>query len=138
MCAKNRPLSAQQNPDTNNKYLGLSLFLLEHDKNKSFYYFNYSTSVSLHWTHTPPHSFTFNMTTHTTAYTTKSQMSTAIEKKRTIKQNKHIHTIMLHWAYILSFPMLHGQPPEQSLRSSWETRIAHLTTEKPRYAYTVA
>ena len=41
-------------------------------------------------------------------------------------------------SYILAFPMLRGQPPEQSLRSLRETRIARLTTEKPPYLYPAA
>ena len=40
--------------------------------------------------------------------------------------------------HILAFAMLGGQPPEQSLRSSGETHIAHLTTEKPPYLYPAA
>ena len=40
--------------------------------------------------------------------------------------------------YILAFPKLRGQPPEQSLRSSGETRIARLTTEKSPYLYPAA
>ena len=40
--------------------------------------------------------------------------------------------------HILAFAMLGGQPPEQSLQSSGETRIARLTTEKPPYLYPAA
>ena len=40
--------------------------------------------------------------------------------------------------YILTFPKLRGKPPEQSLGSSGETHIAHLTTGKPPYLYPAA
>ena len=57
MCVCQKPTAVdptkprQQSTNTNNEYLGLSLFLLEHNKNKSFHYFNYSpssTSLSKH------------------------------------------------------------------------------------------
>ena len=41
----------QQSTNTNNEYLGPSLFLLERNKKKSFYFFNYSTSISLRTLH---------------------------------------------------------------------------------------
>ena len=70
-------------------------------------------------------------------------MSTAVEKKRTIKQNKRTHTIILHGTplpppHILAFAMLRGQPPEQSLRSSGETRTSPSDHRKPPYLYPAA
>ena len=49
------------------------------------------------------------------------------------------HTQLFYMGpFILAFPKLRGQPPEQSLRSSGETRIARLTTKKPPYLYPAA
>ena len=68
-------------------------------------------------------------------------MSTAVEKKRATEQNKRIrtHNYSTGGLYILAFPKLRGQPPEQSIRSSGETCIAHLTIEKKTpYLYPAA
>ena len=66
-------------------------------------------------------------------------MSTAVEKKKAIKQNRRTrtHNFSTGGLYILAFLKLRGQPPEQSLRSSRETHIARLTTLLiPRYLAT--
>ena len=69
------------------------------------------------------------------------KMSIAIEKKKENKRKKtHSHTqnYFTQAPCILAFPRLCGQPPEQPLKSSGETRIAHLTTEKSPYLYPTA
>ena len=67
-------------------------------------------------------------------------MSTAVEKEKN-NQTKltHSHTQLFYMGpYSLAVPKLRGQPPGKSLRSSGETRIARLTTEKPPYLYLAA
>ena len=56
-------------------------------------------------------------------------MFKAVEKKKN-NQNKRNYSTWDPPPHILAFPMLHGQPPKQSPRSSGETRIARLTTPK--------
>ena len=67
-------------------------------------------------------------------------MSTAVEKKRAIKQNQRTrtHSYSTGGLYILAFTKLRGQLLEKSLRSSGETHIARLTTQKPPYLYPAA
>ena len=51
----------------------------------------------------------------------------------------HSHTQVFYTGpYILAFPKLRGQLPLQSLRSTGETRIARLATEKTPYLYPAA
>ena len=108
VCAKNWPLLTQQNPNKKTQTLTMnildSLFILEHNKSKSFHIFNYSVSVSLHSIHTlllP----SILAKQHSTAHTTRSKMSMAVEeKKRKRRKNTHTH-LFYTGAYILSFPV---------------------------------
>ena len=51
----------------------------------------------------------------------------------------HSHTQLFYTGpYILAFPKLRGQLPLQSLRSTGETRIVRLATEKTPYLYPAA
>ena len=116
----------QQNTDTNNENLGLSFFLLELSKNKSFHCFIFFNLYLK--------TYTVVLTQrHTITHTTRSELSTAVEKNKENNNNKttHTHTRLFYTGpHIPAFPWLRGQPPEQSLRSSGETSIARLTTDK--------
>ena len=75
----------QQNTDTNNENLGLSFFLLELSKNKSFHCFIFFNLYLK--------TYTVVLTQqHTITHTTRSELSTAVEQSKENNNNKTTHT----------------------------------------------